>query len=472
MLCRCGLGVGGLSLAGLLADAGMLAAAETAPGAADPLAAKAPHFAAKAKRIIHIFPEGGPSHLDTFDPKPTLTKYHGKNVNDVIRDYTKNAPKAAAEMNRLGGTLAKSGFKFEKRGKSGIDVSELFPKLAAHIDDLCVVRSMTAKSSVHEPAQLSMNTGEATVVRPSMGSWITYGLGAANRDLPAFIALTPGGPASGDKHWSNAFLPSYTAGTSIRTNDIRVEKMIENIRSGFAGAPQQRRQLDLLMRMNRRHLESRGGPDDYLEGRINSFETAFRMQAEATDAFDISKEPTSIRELYGDTPQGRQLLLARRLAERGVRFVQVWHGGWDSHSYNDRDQKKRAEECDQPLAALLADLKSRGMLDDTLVLWAGEFGRTPTVDVNDPSRTGVGRDHNAGGFTVWMAGGGVKGGCAHGATDDFGAVAVEGRMDVHDLHATILHLLGFDHTKLTFRYAGRDFRLTDVHGHVVRELLA
>jgi uncharacterized protein (DUF1501 family) len=252
---------------------------------------------------------------------------------------------------------------------------------------------------------------------------------------------------------------------------MSVEKMIENIRSRHATPSAQRRQLDLLAEMNRRHQERRGR-EDFLASRINAFETAYRMQSEAGDAFDISKEPQSVRDAYGDTPQGRQLLLARRLLERGVRFVQAWHGGWDSHSYNDRDQKTRASECDQPLAALLADLKSKGMFEDTLVVWAGEFGRTPTVDINDPSRTGVGRDHNAGGFTVWMAGAGVRGGYAHGATDDFGAVAVDGKMDVHDLHATVLHLLGFDHTRLTFRYAGRDFRLTDVHGHVVKELLA
>ena len=319
-----------------------------------------------------------------------------------------------------------------------------------------------------------MSTGELTLVRPSMGSWVTYGLGTENQNLPAFVALAPSGTtASGEKHWSSAFLPSYTQGTGIATRNATAEKMIENIRSGSTSLREQRRQIELLKAMNADFAGKRGPGEDALDGRIHAFETAFRMQVEAQEAFDITREPTAVRELYGDTEQGRQLLLARRLLERGVRFVQAWHTGWDTHDYNDEEHKKLAKACDQPLAALLTDLKRLGMLDDTLVLWGGEFGRTPTSDNNDVAKKkSIGRDHNAGAFTVWMAGGGVKPGTVYGNTDEFGAIAAENRTEVHDLHATILHLLGMDHTRLTYRYAGRDFRLTDVHGHVVKGILA
>ena len=463
LLCRCGLGIGALGLADLFA-------AE----ASSPLAAKNPHFKPKAKRVLHIFAEGGPSHVDTFDPKPALDKFHGKPVQEVYADYIKNAPKEASDMGRLSGKLQRSAFKFGKHGKSGTEVSELFPMLAKHVDDLCVVRSMFTKSSVHEPAQLMMSTGELTLVRPSMGSWVTYGLGTENQNLPAFVALAPSGTtASGEKHWSSAFLPSYTQGTGIATRNATAEKMIENIRSGSTSLREQRRQIELLKAMNADFAGKRGPGEDALDGRIHAFETAFRMQVEAQEAFDITREPTAVRELYGDTEQGRQLLLARRLLERGVRFVQAWHTGWDTHDYNDEEHKKLAKACDQPLAALLTDLKRLGMLDDTLVLWGGEFGRTPTSDNNDVAKKkSIGRDHNAGAFTVWMAGGGVKPGTVYGNTDEFGAIAAENRTEVHDLHATILHLLGMDHTRLTYRYAGRDFRLTDVHGHVVKGILA
>ncbi len=463
-LSRCGLGLGLVGLAGLLRGSEAFAAE------ASPLAARAPHFAPKAKRIIHIFPEGGPSHIDTFDPKPVLDKYHGQPVDKVIKDYTKIAPEAAAGMGRLSGNLQRSAFKFSKHGQCGMEISELLPKLSEHADELCVVRSMFTTSSVHEPARLIMSTGEGAVARPSLGSWCVYGLGTENENLPAFVALSLAGADAA--HRGNVFLPSWTAGTGIITRNASVEKMIEHIRSGTTSLREQRRQLDLLAEMNHEHAAQRPG-EALLDGRIRSYETAFRMQVEASDAFDISREPMSVREMYGDTEQGRQLLLARRLAERGVRCIQVWHNGWDTHDKNDESHRDLCREADQPIAALLQDLKQRDMLKDTLVLWGGEFGRTPTSDNNDVAKKkSIGRDHNAGGFTVWMAGGGAKGGTVYGNTDDFGALAIQDKMDVHDLHATILHLLGFDHEKLTYRHAGRDYRLTDVSGHVAKALLA
>ena len=478
LLNRFGMGMGTIGLASTLADAGLLSPVAHAMEDSSPVS-RQPHFAARAKRVIHIFPQGGPSQMDTFDPKPALLKYNGQPVAKVLPDYLKNVPESIKEdgllEHRLSGNLYGSPFKFAKHGQCQAEVSELFPHLARHVDELCIVRAMYTTSSVHEVAMILMNTGDGLLVRPSMGSWVTYGLGATNRNLPAFIALSPTGVPSGDKPISNAFLPGVCRGTSILTNNPKVDKMIEHIRSTTTSRREQRRQLGLLQVLNRRHLAERQR-DAFLESRISAFETAFHMQTEAADVFDLSKEPEYIRTLYGDTEQGRQLLLARRLVERDVRFVQVWHKSnksWDTHDENNKGQKERAKECDQPLAALIADLKQRGMLDDTLVLWAGEFGRTPTSDVNDiKNKKGIGRDHNANGFTIWMAGGGLKRGLVYGKTDDFGAIGIEDKMSVHDLHATILHLLGFDHTKLTYRYAGRDFRLTDVYGNVVQELLA
>ena len=470
LLSRTGYGLGALALNGLLdAQAGEGDAA----GAPSPLTPHQPHFPARAKRVIHIFPEGGPSHLDTFDPKPVLEQYHGRAIDEVIKEYTKKAGEAASGMGRLSGRLQKSGFAFARHGQCGAQVSELLPKLSGQVDELCIVRSMNTTSSVHEPAQLMMNTGALTVVRPSMGSWVVYGLGTENQNLPAFVALAPSGTTqSGDKHWSNAFLPGWTRGTAIATKNSTIEKLIEHLRSGSTSLREQRRQLDLLDDLNREHLAAHGG-DALLDSRIAAFETAFRMQVEATDAFDLAREPMPVRALYGDTEQGRQLLLARRLVERGVRYVQAWHTGWDTHDENDPKHRELCLAADQPLAALIQDLKQKDMLKDTLVLWAGEFGRTPTSDNNDvASKKGIGRDHNAGGFTVWLAGGGVKRGLTYGATDDFGAVATEDKVGVHDLHATMLHLLGFDHERLTYRYAGRDYRLTDVEGAVVKGLLA
>lgn len=457
-LTRSALGIGGLGLAAMMQDLGLAAEAPLSP-----LAPKRPHFVPKAKRVIQIFCGGGPSQVDTFDPKPLLEKNHGKPVS-----FKTNSTEADRS-----GKLQRSGFKFAKHGQCGTEISELFPKLAQHADDLCVVRSMQSKTSVHEPAQLMMNTGEFASVRPSMGSWAVYGLGSENQNLPGYIALSPSGTtSSGDKNWSNAFLPAWTGGTGIPTRDPAVTKMLEHIRSGTTSLREQRRQLDLMRQMHEDFAEKHPN-DALLEGRVSAFETAFRMQVEATDAFDLTREPKSVRDLYGDTEQGRQLMLARRLVERGVRFVQAWHPGWDTHDMNDEGHRNLAVACDQPLHALIADLKQRDMLKDTLVIWGGEFGRTPTSDNSNPStKKGIGRDHNAGGFSIWMAGGGTKPGSVYGSTDDFGTFAVENIVEVHDLQATIMHLLGFDHERLTYRHSGRDFRLTDVYGHVVKGVLS
>jgi hypothetical protein len=432
-----------------------------------PLAPKAPHFPAKAKHVIHLFMNGGPSHVDTFDPKPMLTQYAGKNL------PTPNLP-----TERKTGAAFASPFKFKKYGQSGIEVSEIYPHVGSCIDDIAVIRSMYADIPNHEPSLALMNCGEARVPRPSMGSWITYGLGTENQNLPGFIAMCPGGyPILETQNWQSAFLPGVFQGTYVDTQFTNVEQLIEYVRNNYVSQKSQRRQLDLLQQLNEQHRHKRE-QDAQLEARIQSFELAYRMQTEATDAFDISKEPAHIREMYGSGTHARQILIARRLIERGVRFVQLWHGAqqpWDNHDDIEIGHRQLALETDQAIGALLKDLKQRGLLDETLVLWGGEFGRTPTVElpqVGANAGKANGRDHNPHGFTVWMAGGGVKGGQVYGATDDFGYQAVENKMHVHDLHATMLHLLGFDHTKLTYRYAGRDFRLTDVSGNVVKNLIA
>jgi hypothetical protein len=460
MLQRCGMGMGALMLGDLLAS--------TAQGAAaNPLIPKSPQFPGKAKRVIHIFANGGPSHVDTFDPKPMLTKYHGKPL-----------PTENLKTERKTGAAFGSPYKFTKHGQSGIEVSEIFPHVGDCVDDMCIIRSMQADVPNHEPSLLLMNCGEARQIRPSMGSWVTYGLGTENQNLPGFIVLCPGGyPIQESQNWQAGFLPGVFQGTYIDTAKTDIEKLIENIRNKVESPKEQRRQLDLLMQLNEKHLATRE-QDAQLESRIQSFELAYRMQMDATDAFDISREPESIRKMYGPGTQARQLLTARRLLERGVRFVQVWHGAgqpWDNHDDIEVNHRRLAGECDQPIGALLKDLKSRGMLDDTLVVWGGEFGRTPTVELPTPGANAGkinGRDHNNHGFTMWLAGGGVKGGHVHGATDDFGFKSVQDVVHVHDLHATLLALLGFDHEKFTYRYAGRDFRLTDVHGTVVKDLMA
>jgi hypothetical protein len=468
LLCRSGMGLASLGLAGLLADEGLLGAAPVdAVRATTPLAPRAPHFAAKAKRVIHLFMNGGPSHVDTFDPKPLLDKFAGKAL-----------PRENLRTERKTGAAFPSPFKFSKYGQSGLEISELFTHTAKHADDLCVIRSMQADVPNHEPSLMLMNCGDARLVRPSFGSWVTYGLGSENQNLPGFIAMCPGGyPIQETQNWQSAFLPGVYQGTYINTRHTELEKLIENIRNRTVSATDQRHQLDLLHRLNERHEAARGG-DPQLEARIQSFELAYRMQADAEDAFDVRREPKAVLDAYGPGVQARQILIARRLLERGVRFVQVWHGEgqpWDNHDDIEVNHRRLAKECDQAIGAFLSDLKRLGMLDSTLVIWGGEFGRTPTVELPTPgSNAGKinGRDHNNHGFTMWLAGGGVKGGLAYGATDEFGFAAAEKSVHVHDLHATLLHLLGFDHEKLTYRYAGRDFRLTDVHGHVVKDIIA
>jgi hypothetical protein len=459
---RSGMGMGALALTGLMEGASAAAEHSTTP-----LTPRQPHFPGKAKRVIHLFMNGGPSHVDTFDPKPALAKYAGKPL-----------PSPNLPTERKTGAALPSPFKFRKHGRSGIEVSEIFPHIAECVDDIAVIRSMHADIPNHEPSLLLMNCGEARLIRPSLGSWITYGLGSENQNLPGFIAMCPGGyPIQETQNWQSAFLPGVFQGTHIDTKHDDVEKLIENIKNRHSSPPVQRLQLDLLRALNERHLENRQ-QDAALEARLHSFELAYRMQMEATDAFDVSREPKHIRRMYGSGTHSRQLLIARRLLERGVRFVQVWHGDeqpWDAHDDLDVNHRKLAGQCDQGIGALLKDLKQRGMLDDTLVIWGGEFGRTPTVEMPTPGLNAGkinGRDHNHYGFSMWLAGGGVKGGYVHGATDEFGFQAVKDKVHVHDLHATILWLLGFDHEKFTYRYAGRDFRLTDVHGRVVRELLA
>jgi len=461
------MGFASLGLASLMASQGLLSAATGTDRSISPLAPKGPHFTPKAKRVIHLFMNGGPSHVDTFDPKPSLQKYAGKLL-----------PRTNLRTERKTGAAFPSPFQFQRYGKSGIEVSELFAHTARCIDDICVIRSMYADVPNHEPSLMLMNCGEARQIRPSMGSWITYGLGSENQNLPGFIAMCPGGyPIQETQNWQSAFLPGAYQGTYIDTRHTDVDKLIENIRNTSLSLAEQRRQLDLLRQLNERHQERRQH-DAQLEARIQSFELAYRMQMDASDAFDVSREPKYIREMYGPGTQARQILIARRLLEKGVRFVQVWHGAgqpWDSHDDIEIQHRRLAKECDQAIAALLLDLKQRGMLDDTLVIWGGEFGRTPTVELPSPGNNAGkvnGRDHNHWGFTMWLAGGGVKGGYVHGATDEFGFQAVEDKVHVHDLHATILYLLGFDHERLTYRYAGRDFRLTDVYGRVVKELLA
>ena len=452
LLTRTGTGLGMLALAGILADD-----AGAAP-ALDPLAPKAPHFKAKAKHVVHLFMNGGPSQVDTFDPKPALEKYHGKPL-----------PTSNLRTERKTGAAMRSPFKFKKYGQSGIEVSDLFAKTAEHIDDLCVIRSMYADVPNHEPSLMLMNCGDGRLPRPSFGSWVTYGLGSENRNLPGFVVMCPGGyPIVTTQNWRSGFLPGVYQGTYLDSKHSDVEKLVAFIRNPEMPAARQRDQLDLVKMLNEEHLAARQA-DAQLEARLRTYELAFRMQTEATDAFDLTKETKATRELYGDTIHGRQLLYTRRLIERGVRFVQLWSGAgqpWDNHDGLEAQHKKLAAEWDKPIAAFLSDLKRVGLFESTLVQWGGEFGRTPVAEL--PALNG--RDHNHYGFTCWLAGGGAKGGTVVGATDEFGFKAEENRVHVHDLHATMLHLLGFDHEKLTYRYAGRDFRLTDVHGRVVKEI--
>ncbi len=456
-LSRVGMGVGALSLASIIDPQSLIADPAAGPvtadptGAPNPLAPRAPHFAGKAKAVIHIFAQGAPSHVDTWDPKPALTRMDGKSIGSS-------------------GVAMASPFAFKKYGKSGIEVSDLFAKTAEHVDDMTVIRSMYTDIPAHDVATVFMNTGSLRLAKPSIGSWAVYGLGTENQNLPGFIALRNGGlPAGGASNYQAAFLPGIYQGSSINTSAQTVEKMIQNIRNSSIPFKEQRRQLDFVHQLNELHSRNLQH-EAALETRLQSYEIAFRMQTEATDAFDFNKEPEDVRAAYGNTPNGRQMLIARRLVERGVRFVQVWHQGWDHHQDLQQRISEKAGEIDQPLAALMADLKRLGLLDSTLVVWGGEFGRKPTKDRNGYDNPG--RDHNAKAFSLWMAGGGVKGGHIHGETDEYGAESIKDKVHIHDLHATILHCLGFDHTKLTYRYNGRDFRLTDVAGNVVKPILA
>jgi len=450
---------------GLLALGDLLAAEEASSApSAGPAAAGLPvlpHHPPRAKRVIFLYMPGGPSHIDLLDPKPRVTADDGKPL-----------PFEMPKLQRVKtGNLLASPWKFARHGQSGIEVSELLPGLASRIDDVCVIRSMVADNINHTGAALQICTGEQAFSRPSMGSWITYGLGTENANLPAFVVMSPASVFQGAPLYSASFLPGGCAGTLIRDLD----RPIANLADPHAVGPRQRRQLDALAALDRLR---RGGPRPdaaALDARIASFELAFRMQAEAPEAFDLTRESQATHDLYGTDDAetrlfGRQCLLARRLVERGVRFVHVFdapaNNKWDQHGSLTANLPRNCRSIDRPVAALLTDLRARGLLDDTLVVWGGEFGRTPTAEGKD------GREHHPFGFTMWMAGGGIRGGMVHGATDDFGWHAVQDKVHVHDLHATILHLLGIDHERLTYRYGGRDYRLTDVHGHVVRDIIA
>ncbi len=412
-----------------------------------------PDFAPKAKHVIFLFMTGGPSQVDMFDPKPVLEKYAGQRP-------------AAADLRteRKTGGLLPSVFKFQKYGRNGIDVSELLPELASTIDDLCIIRSLYSFNPNHEPARNLFFSGVMTSMRPTVGAWVSYGLGTENQNLPAFVLLSPGT----NSLWSSSgFLPAEFQGTVFNSAETDPEKMIRFLRNKDLDRPAQRAQLDAIQALNRTHAESFGA-DSFLEGRIKTMEAAYRMQFTASEVFDVRKEPESVRAEYGNTPYANGCLLARRLVESGVRHVQVHHGPgqlWDDHKDLEKGLRERCPDMDRASAALIRDLKRRGLLDETLIVWGGEFGRTPV------SESGNGRDHNPYGFTMWMAGGGVKPGIVYGATDEFGFKAVDKQVSIHDLHATVLHQLGLDHEKLTYRYAGRDFRLTDVYGKVVHDLI-
>lgn len=423
------------------------------------------HIKAKAKRVIFLFMNGAPSHVDTFDPKPALAKYEGQKPGGKL-------------FKKSEAGYMPSPFKFHAHGNSGVVMSELFPHLARSADDICVLRGMHTDVPNHEPGLLVMSSGHQQPVRPSFGSWASYGLGTENSNLPAFVVLCPGRPVVGPQLWSSGFLPGQHQGVSVDTNHTDVEKLVANLTHPSLSGGQQRRQLELIQRLNKLHAEKRDR-DQQLEAQILAMEMAYKMQAEATDAFDISREPKSIREMYGDSEFARSCLLARRLCERGVRFTQVYYvrknskQPWDTHQKNNSNHRRLCADSDKATAALLRDLKQRGLLDDTLVIWGGEFGRTPYAQIDKKKKSQEpGRDHHHTGFSMFLAGGGVKSGLMYGETDEFGMNAIEGRMHVHDLHATALHLMGIDHTKLTYRYSGRDFRLTDVHGRVVKEILA
>lgn len=456
MLRNASAGFGALALHGLLG-----LESRGAIHSQGPLSPKQPHFKPKAKRVIFLFMHGGPSHVDTFDYKPLLTRDDGKPL-----PFAKPRIVSSPTDNLLA-----SPWKFRQYGQSGLWASELFPHVAKHVDKLCMLNAMHGSNSRHGGALLELHTGSDTFIRPSMGSWVTYGLGTENQDLPGYVTLCPSLSHGGVNNWSSGFLPAAHQGTPLGTSSIPAEKVAIPFISGSTPSIAQRREIDLIQEMNREKL-AESGPDLALEGRIESFELAYRMQAAAPELQDISRETEETHKLYGlDNPQtknfGRLCLMARRFAERGVRFIQCSHSyKWDQHGGLKGDHTKNALEVDLPIAGLLTDLDRRGLLDDTLVLWGGEFGRTPAGQGRD------GRDHHPQAFTMWLAGGGVKGGFVHGKTDEYGYYGVEDKVHFHDLHATVLHLLGMDHKRLTYRHAGRDFRLTDVHGEVIKNIMA
>lgn len=452
---QCGVGLGSLALGQLFAEAG-----DGAP--ADPTAPKAPHFAPKAKRVLFLFMAGAPSHLELFDNKPQLAKFDGTlPPPELLKGYR------AAFINPNSKLLGPK-FKFARHGQCGAELSELLPHLGTVVDDIAIVRGMVTDAFNHAPAQILMNTGSQIFGRPSFGSWACYGLGSESRDLPGFIVFSTGkkGPSGGNSNWGSGFLPTVYQGVQFRNTGDPV-LYLSNPRG--VDEPLQRDSLDALRSLNQQHLEAVGDPE--IATRINSYEMAFRMQRIAPEVMDIGREPQHVRDLYGADPQkpsfANTCLLARRLLENGVRFVQVFHEAWDQHGNLVNDLKANCKDTDQACAALVKDLKQRGMLDDTLVIWGGEFGRTPMVQGGSD-----GRDHHPSAFTMWFAGGGIKPGITLGSTDELGFNVAEGRVHVNDLHATLLHLLGFDHLRLTHRFQGRDFRLTDVAGEVVKPLLA
>jgi hypothetical protein len=455
---QCSVGLGAIALGELLRQAG-----QAAPAPSDPLAVKQPHHEARAKRVVFLFMAGAPSHLELFDYKPQLAKYDGTlPPKHLIEGYR------AAFINPSSKLLGPK-FKFAKQGKTGTELSELLPHLATVVEDITIVKSMVTDAFNHAPAQIFMNTGSQQFGRPSFGSWVTYGLGSETRELPGFVVLNSGkkGPSGGNSNWGSGFLPTVYEGVSFRSSGDPV-LYLSNPRG--VDAQIQRESLDTILRLNQARLDVVGDPE--IATRINSFEMAYRMQASAPELMDLSKEPEHVLRMYGAEPGkpsfANNCLLSRRLLERGVRFVELFHESWDQHGNLKKDLAKNCKDTDQASAALVRDLKQRGLLDETVVLWGGEFGRTPMVQGGGDD----GRDHHPNAFTMWMAGGGLKPGLTLGQTDEFGFNVAEDRVHVHDLHATLLHLLGFDHTRLTYRFQGRDFRLTDVHGQVIRRLLA
>ncbi|MBL8827995.1 MAG: DUF1501 domain-containing protein [Planctomycetaceae bacterium] len=470
----CGFGM--LALNSMLADVARSAESSTSQSAFRspnfPLAVKPTHHAPKAKRVIFLFMQGGPSQVDSFDYKPLLDKEDGKQFAFDDARVVANTGKKGTNQR-----IMKALWKFKQHGQTGRWISDLFPETARHADDLCVVRSLHTEGVAHGPSTLFLHCGSTNTIRPSMGSWITYGLGTENQNLPGFVSIAPSPGNGGPRNYGNAFLPAVFQGTAVGKAGFGADKaLIRNLANGEYSREEQLRQLDLLRELNAEQLRAHPG-DAELDAIINSYELAWRMQTNVPDVLDLSKESPDTLAMYGiDQPEteayGKQCLMARRLCEQGVRYIQVTHGDasanprWDQHS-NMPKHAEHAKSVDKPIAGLLADLKQRGLLEDTIVWWGGEFGRTPYAQAN-----GTGRDHNPGGFSMWLTGGGIKSGIAYGETDEFGHAAIVDKVHMHDLHATILWLLGIDHEKLTYRYAGRDFRLTDVHGHVVKGIMA